>query len=143
MRWKLAAAITLTFWLAPGSSPGAGRCYTVDQILHAIRIVESGDRDNGPRGDSGQAVGPYQIHAEYWKDATGSSRGYPESAQRTSSATGAVLAYFRRYQPTALERCDWRTLATLHHCGPNMTHPSNPAYLRKIGKALAGKETKP
>lgn len=138
MPYRLATTITLALWLAPGSSPGAGRTYTLDQILRAIRIVESCDRDNGPRGDGGKAIGPYQIHREYWVDSGRPASTWQQGASARETATPAVHDYLRRYQPEAYARADWRTLATLHHCGPNMKHPSNAAYLRKVGKALAG-----
>ncbi len=35
------------------------------EILDAIRFVESSDRPNPPDGDDGLAIGPYQIHEVY------------------------------------------------------------------------------
>ena len=41
------------------------------KLFHAIRMVETGgvsDPENAV-GDGGKAIGPYQIHEVYWKDA--------------------------------------------------------------------------
>jgi hypothetical protein len=41
---------------------------SIEDLLRAIRIVESGDNANAV-GDGGNAIGAYQIWKSYWKDA--------------------------------------------------------------------------
>lgn len=87
------------------------------RLLDAIRQVESGG-DNNAVGDSGKAIGPYQIHRRYWQDAcaydrTLSERSYeacfdPEYARRV------VVAYLRRYGKGLSDE----QLARIHNGGP-------------------------
>ena len=53
-----------------GPTTRAGQRYwPQDQILAAIRFVETSDQPSPPDGDDGLAIGPFQIHPSYWLDA--------------------------------------------------------------------------
>jgi hypothetical protein len=93
--------------------------YTLNQILDAIRIVETGGRSDagrGSNGDGGRALGPFQIHVEYWKD-TGLPGKY-DDCRDLSYSRSVVLAYWRRYCPEALAELNAEVLARTHNGGP-------------------------
>jgi hypothetical protein len=93
--------------------------YTLDQILGAIRTVETGarpDSGRGSNGDGGRALGPFQIHVEYWKDAA--VPGRYEDCRDVEYARRVVIAYWRRYCPQALADLDAEVLARTHNGGP-------------------------
>ena len=69
-----------------------------DRLLDAIRQVESGGRDI--IGDGGKAIGPYQIHREYWADAVAADKtigGTYSDCHREAYARRVVRAYLSRY----------------------------------------------
>ena len=75
------------------------------QILNAIRFGESVDRDPVPDGDGGLAIGPYQIHAIYWRDAIAfepSLGGTYQDCRRRAYAERVIDAYMRKGIPV-----DW------------------------------------
>lgn len=91
-----------------------------DPILDAIRAVETGGHADPANavGDAGKALGPFQIHYDYWLDATERrpdlrALGY-QSVRDQAVAEQIVLAYLTRYAP------DWnlRTVARIHNGGP-------------------------
>ncbi len=70
----------------------------LDLLLDAIAKVES-HNDPNAIGDSGRAVGVYQIHRSYWQDGTrilGVDWKYRE-AKDPSKARLVVSAYLRHY----------------------------------------------
>ena len=100
----------------PPSSPynEAGRL-----LFDSIRRVESGALRNPERatGDSGRAIGPYQIWRTYWADAIAydpSIGGTYEDCRSAAYAERVMVAYWSRYAP------DWKpqTLARIHNGGP-------------------------
>jgi hypothetical protein len=89
-------------------------------ILDAIRAVETGGHPDPANavGDSGAALGPYQIHRSYWLDATERNPalralGY-QSVRDQATAEAVAIAYFTRYAPA----WDLRTVARIHNGGP-------------------------
>ena len=110
----IATAIATTSVAVP---PPAG--YDPDPILDAIRKTETGG-EKDPRnavGDGGKAIGPFQIHYSYWKDAVQfdpSIGGTYQDCRDEEYARRIVLAYWTRYAP------DWKfeTLARTHNGGP-------------------------
>jgi len=93
------------------------------RLLNAIRIVESGGNDNAV-GDGGNAIGPFQIWKNYWKDAIEhdpSIGGKYEDCFDRKYAEKIVNAYMDRYanvrrlghEPTDEE------IARIHNGGPN------------------------
>jgi hypothetical protein len=72
-----------------------------EQLLDAIEQVESGGRGaNTPDGDGGKAIGPFQIHRAYWRDAVEFDRtigGKYEDCRKPEYARRVVRAYLTRY----------------------------------------------
>jgi len=89
-----------------------GQQSSVAALLSAIRQVESGGASNPPDGDQRRAIGPYQIHHDYWADAR--VPGTYQDCRGEAYARRVVLAYWTRYAK------DWRpeTLARIHNGGP-------------------------
>ncbi len=94
--------------------------YSLDEILTALRKVETGGERNEGRhatGDGGVAIGPYQIHRAYWIDAR--LPGRFEDCRDPRYARAVVIAYWRRYCPKALVELDAQTLTRVHNGGPD------------------------
>jgi hypothetical protein len=113
--------------------------YSLDEILEAIRTIESGGHKDGGRhaiGDGGRAIGPFQIHRVHWLDT-----GVPgrfEDCRDPKYARTVVIAYWKRWCPEALERCDAEVLARTHNGGPQgAKKASTIAYWAKVERALA------
>lgn len=109
-------AVAAAVAVPPPSNPynEAGR-----RLLDSIRQVESGHLADPARavGDSGKAIGPYQIWRTYWADAVAydpSIGGTYEDCRCNAYAERIVIAYWSRYAP------DWKpeTLARIHNGGP-------------------------
>ena len=99
--------------------PPAGT--NVDGMLDAIRIVETGGlRDpNNAVGDNGRAIGAYQIHYAYWKDAVDydpSIGGKYSDCKDPKYARRIVRSYLSRYVPKGGWNID--TVSRIHNGGP-------------------------
>lgn len=112
--------------------------WSVDEILDALRTVETGGEKRGGRhavGDGGAAIGPYQIHRAYWTDAK--LPGRYEDCRDPRYARSVVLAYWKRYCADALARCDAETLARTHNGGPRgSTRAGTIGFWKKVERAL-------
>jgi hypothetical protein len=89
-------------------------------LLDAIRQVES-NGDDKAIGDSGNAIGAYQIWRAYWQDATDwcqEIKGSYESCHNRVYAERIVVAYWHRYARSALRSEDYEVLARVHNGGP-------------------------
>ena len=92
----------------------------LDRLVQAICQVETGgeaDPSNAV-GDSGKAIGPYQIHRAYWVDATQYDKtigGTYADCKDKAYATKVVMAYLRRYSP---KNATVEDLARIHNGGP-------------------------
>lgn len=124
-RWRRAATMSLAFvlltllWLCSGD--GGGRTWPREQILAAIRFVESGDRDDVPDGDDGKAIGPYQIHRVYWEDALRAEPalgGDYQDCRRRAYAERVIAAYMQRWVPAEWADGDAEVIARVHNGGP-------------------------
>ncbi|HUR27171.1 MAG TPA: hypothetical protein VM509_03225 [Planctomycetota bacterium] len=114
---------------------------TLGAILDAIRCAETGGQPHGGRdatGDRGRAIGPFQIHRAYFLDS--GVDGRYEDCREPEFARRVVLAYWKRWCPDALERCDAEVLARVHNGGPKGAERSGTlAYWRKIEQRLAAR----
>ena len=85
-------------------------------LLDAICEVESGCNADAV-GDNGQALGAYQIHRAYWKDAVAFDKtlggSYSDCAD-PEYARRVVIAYMTRYAPKAATA---EQLSRLHNGG--------------------------
>ncbi|MBX3463047.1 MAG: hypothetical protein KF830_07740 [Planctomycetes bacterium] len=135
-----AAALLLggLWWTAGGDAARA--TWPRQQILDAIRFVESGDRDDVPDGDGGLAIGPYQIHRVYWQDAIefepGLGGDYPD-CRRRDYAERVLDAYMRRWAPAAWRLGDAETIARIHNGGPRgAANDATQRYWQKVRERL-------
>jgi hypothetical protein len=104
-------------------------------LLDAIRQVESGGRTGEIVGDNGRSLGPYQIQRPYWKDSR--VRGQYGQVRNAAYAERVMLAYWKRYCPTALARGDWETLARVHNGGPRgHRKAATVGYWKKVEAAM-------
>ena len=112
------ASILLICLLWPSDTPAAQvlGTYSHRQILDAIRWVETRNLVDPGEGDAGKAIGPYQIHEVYWKDAE-LPGGYQECRQK-AYAESVIEAYMRRYVPKAWRDRDPEVIARTHNGGP-------------------------
>lgn len=112
-----------------------------DQILAAIRFVESGDRPNPPDGDDGRAIGPYQIHEVYWRDAIAARKdlgGTYQDCRDRRYAERVLAAYMERYVPTAWATGDAEIIARTHNGGPTgPTRPQTERYWQRVRARLS------
>lgn len=142
--WPTAAVLLLLIaaWFgAPVSS-----VYAAEQsaILEAIRMVESGGRDDCGDGDGGRAIGPFQIHAIYWRDAVeyapelGPSAGHDyQDCRDRQYARRVVVAYMQRWARDAWDRGDAETIARVHNGGPRGADKrATDRYWAKVAAAL-------
>jgi len=86
-------------------------------FFHALHEVETGGRLGPILGDHGKALGPLQIHRQYWQDS-GVPGDYQDCA-RLDYSERVVSAYLRRYAPLAWRANDMATLARIHNGGPH------------------------
>jgi hypothetical protein len=110
------------------------------QILNAIRLVESGDRAQVPDGDGGLAIGPYQIHEIYWRDAIAfepSLGGSYQDCRRRAYAERVIDAYMRKWIPAQWARGEAEAIAKVHNGGPKgADNPKTSAYWDRVRALL-------
>ena len=109
----------------------------VDLILPALAQVESGGNANAV-GDKGKAIGIYQIHWAYWKDATDhdpSIGGSYRDCFDPVYAEKVVRAYLARYAP---KNATLEQLARIHNGGGGILRKQNSTKekdRKEIGRA--------
>lgn len=129
--------LLLVWWVGGGNRR---RSWPREDVLAAIRFVESSDRDDVPDGDGGKAIGPYQIWFAYWQDAIAaepSLGGDYQDCRRRDYAERVIGAYMRRWVPDAWEAGDAEILARVHNGGPRGMHNEKTlAYWEKVRRRL-------
>lgn len=121
---------------------------TLDDVLDAIKQVESGGDPNVKPGDAGKSLGMYQIGWAYCKDATlqllheHNNRiaipDYDTIVKSEHWSREIIKAYWRRYCPGAYQYVNWRALVRAHN-GGGVSGPIEAAtipYADKIRKVL-------
>lgn len=131
-------AALLGNWLVgtPTEARPTPRHFARQQILDAIRFVESSDRADVPDGDQGKAIGPYQIHEVYWQDALrfepALGGGYQDCRQRPY-AERVIAAYMQHYVAEAWRDGDAEVIARVHNGGPQgFKSPATLGYWRRV-----------
>ena len=109
-------------------------------FFFALGKVESNNNDLAI-GDSSRAISRYQIWHVYYLDAKEFDKSINfsySSLTNQNNAEKVMLAYFRRYESTALKNKDWETLARLHNGGPNWRKKKDKTdfYWKKVKKEL-------
>lgn len=108
----------LLWWFGGG---GDREVWPRTQVLDAIRFVESGHRAVVPDGDDGKAIGPYQIHEVYWRDAVAFEPGLGGDYQRCRErayAERVIDAYMRKWVAGPWARGEAEVIARVHNGGP-------------------------
>ena len=110
------------------------------KFVRALHLVESGGRVGKIMGDNGRALGPLQIHKEYWKDAISFDKSiggsYSDCADLNYSIK-IVTAYLNRYAKNAVVNNDYKTLARIHNGGISGNNKNSTIeYWNKIKKHL-------
>jgi hypothetical protein len=110
-------------------------------VLDAIRMVESGGQRSPPDGDGGLAIGPYQIHEIYWRDAVEFDpellRGTYQDCRDREYAEAVVRAYMRRWVLEAWRKGDAEVIARTHNGGPEGAgKTATDPYWEKVRKHL-------
>lgn len=133
---SLLSAMVVAACLHVSSGPAnAGDDDPMERLLDAIARIESRSDPNAV-GDSGRAIGVYQIHRRYWQDGTrilGVDWSY-EHAADTAKARQVVRAYLRHYGRGR----DILDMARIHNGGPQgYRKQSTLDYARKIEAILS------
>jgi hypothetical protein len=91
------------------------------EFLRALNMKEaSGRKENVPAGDKGRALGPFQIHQDYWKDSK--VEGSYSSCTNYAYSVKVVTAYMNRWVPWAVDTRNYEILARTHNGGPDGWH---------------------
>ena len=118
-----AFAVCLAF---PACAPAGGH----ERLLTAIRTVESGGNDLAV-GDGGKALGPYQIHRSYWKDAceyAGVNWNYRTCVWDRAKCEQVIGWYWERYGAITDEQ-----RIRMHQGGPRGPYKTcTLAYYRRV-----------
>ena len=109
-------------------------------FVRALHMVESGGRVGKIVGDNGRALGPLQIHKEYWKDAVSFDKSiggsYSDCANLDYSVK-IVTAYLNRYAKNSILAHDYKKLARIHNGGlQGDKKNSTIEYWQKVNKFL-------
>lgn len=122
--------ISILISVSPFSS-----CATLDEIVDAIMVVESGKNENVKSGDKGRSIGPAQIQFSYWKDSK--VGGSYQDVKTFSGAKNTMIAYWKRYCPKALAARDAEILSRIHNGGPRgMRISATKKYWEEVKKNL-------
>lgn len=134
----LGASLLLLVWLLHAGP--VRQTWERRAILDAIRHVESSGRDDVPDGDDGLAIGPYQIHEVYWRDAFAfdpSLGGDYQACRQRRYAERVIDAFMRRHAPAAWAQGDAETIARIHNGGPlGAQKPSTLGYWQRVRSRL-------
>ena len=139
-RFAALGAFLLLLALAFAFGGGTRETWPRQDVLDAIRFVESGDREVVPDGDGGLAIGPYQIHRVYWQDAgefEPELGGDYQDCRQRAYAERVIDAYMRRWVPGAWRAGDAEVIARVHNGGPRGDfHDATRRYWQKVRARL-------
>jgi hypothetical protein len=134
--FKHGATIVAVCLLASVRAASATDENQVEKLLDAIAQVESRSNRHAI-GDSGRAIGVYQIHERYWQDGTrilGTDWPYADAAD-PGKARQVVRAYLSHYGKDR----GLIDMARIHNGGPNgHKKQSTQEYARRIKTILDG-----
>jgi hypothetical protein len=109
-------------------------------FVRALHKVETGGRNGAILGDNGRALGPFQIHKNYWLDAVTFDKSiggkYADCANYSYSLK-IVTAYLNKYGKAAILKKDYKSQARIHNGGPNgLDKEQTNIYWLKVKKNL-------
>lgn len=138
---RVCVCVCALLWACAGAWAGAP-VRADDRFFTALAHVESKGDPNAV-GDGGAAIGIYQIHRNYWKDAVQhdpSIGGRYEDCYDPAYARRIVVAYMSRYAPA---NATYEDLARLHNGGCGILKRkgtkawrNTTAYWNKIREAM-------
>jgi len=107
----------------------------LSRFLNAIAKVESGGNAKAINRKE-NALGMYQIRPGYFRDAK--TGGKHSDVFDPKKAQEVVMAYFRKYEPEAVQKGNLEALARLHNAGPNWRKKKSATneYWNKVKKSL-------
>jgi hypothetical protein len=127
-------------------SPPLRSAATVEDLLDAIRVVETGHiaDPNLAVGDHGKSRGPYQIMEAYYEDAKPFCRhlgvtlpSYDQTVVSFTWSRLCVRGYWERYARKHVLANNLEALARIHNGGPHGdTNSSTIAYWQKVRAQL-------
>ena len=108
-----------------------------DKFFNAIHQLETGGKVGNIVGDHGRALGPLQIHRNYFKDAASKDKTLGKNNYRKVTdlafSKRVVSAYLKRHAPEAYRKKDYQTLARVHNGGPDgMNNPRTLSYWKRL-----------
>jgi len=110
----------------------------MDKVLSAMRVVESNNNPDAV-GDSGNAIGIYQIWESYWKDGSTGIGGNYKDCFNADYADKIVRRYMKRYatEKRLGREVTMEDIARIHNGGPNgYKKQSTKKYWDKVQKEL-------
>ena len=114
---------------------GVAHVESTDDLLAAMRSVETDNAADPPLGDHGHARGPFQIHEDFWEDS--GIVGRWQDCDDVAYSERVIVAYWQRYESTAYSHADNQTLALLFHYGPGFRRQGDPDnYWSKIRRRM-------
>ena len=91
-------------------------------------------------GDGGGSRGPAHIQLAYWVDSGRRAEDWFDGVMDREESKQCIYDYAKRYEPVALARGDWPSLARLHNGGPRWREkPQTAAYWRRVKAEGGGK----
>lgn len=107
----------------------------LSRLFHAIAKVESSGNPKAVNRKE-NALGLYQIRPAYFRDAK--IGGKHSDVLDPKKAQEVVMAYFRKYEPEAVQKGNLEALARLHNAGPNWRKKKSATneYWNKVKKSL-------
>ena len=90
-----------------------------EKFWSALHQIESGGAIGPTIGDNGAALGPYQIHKNYFKDTK--IKGDYSQCSDLAFSRKVVTAYLKLYAPKAWAAGDCNVLFRTHNGGPAAT----------------------
>lgn len=102
---------------------------SLDNFISAIGKVES---NNNPKavGDNGKSLGIYQIQLAYFKDVKIYDKRIKfdyQSLTNKNNSKKILIAYLNKWEPLAVKKGDWQTLAKAHNGGNNWRNKTGQA----------------
>jgi len=84
-------------------------------------------------GDDGASRGPAHIQLAYWVDSGRRAEGWFNGVMDREETKRCIYDYASRYEPVALARGDWPSLARLHNGGPRWREkPATADYWERV-----------
>lgn len=136
---------SITAFFTPSALPALTVNACLSKALDTIWAVESGRQLFPPAGDSGKAIGPFQIHRLYWIDGTkalGVDWPFTDACRLDRSqkvVCSYLLHYYKRQQPLIPYSRLLEFFCRTHNGGPfGFSKPCTLPYWLKCQQVLKG-----